>query len=77
MVEPHCSECEALRKQRDDALLALAREREQLNALVLAQPQPQEKPLRYRAVDFLNDGLKRALPLPHKGVRWLLRGFGK
>ena len=80
MADAKCSECEAARRERDEALLALAREREKLNALLLAQPQPRAKPMRYWAVDVLNDGVKKALPLPHAGVRAvarLLRGLRK
>jgi hypothetical protein len=76
-----CPECEQLRLQvrqareeRDLALLSLAKERERANAILLSQvaipePPPVPKPVRYWAVDLLNSGLKRALPLPHAGAR--------
>ncbi len=68
------------REERDAALLAVAKEREVANAILASQVAPKlgPKPIRYRAVDALSDGLKKALPLPHAGVRaavqWLLRG---
>ena len=76
-----CPQCErfraelrAAREDRDAALLAVAVEREKANAVLLGQTQavpapPPEKPLRYWAVDALSDGLKKALPWPHAGVR--------
>jgi len=79
-----CAECERLRAQlrqvreeRDAVLLSLARERERANAILLSQvalapsppAPPPPKPIRYWAVDLLNSGVKKALPLPHAGVR--------
>src|SRR6267143_5634684 len=79
-----CAECDRLRAQlrrvleeRDSALLSLARERERANAILLSQVAlgplppgpPPPKPMRYWAVDLLNSGIKKALPLPHAGVR--------
>ena len=74
-----CPECERLRAQlrelrqeRDAALLSVAKERERANAILVSQmsPPPQPpKPIRYWAVDLLNSGIKKALPLPHAGVR--------
>jgi len=76
-----CPECERLRaairelrEARDAALLSLARERERANAILLSQvipppPPPPPKPIRYWAVDLLNTGIKKALPLPHAGAR--------
>ena len=74
-VEAPCSSCARMREERDAALDALAVEREKANAILLSQKLPESpppKPLRYWAIDALNDGIKRALPLPHKGVRALL-----
>ena len=80
-IKPACAECEVLRaqvrelrEQRDAALLGVARERERANAILLSQMAPlaasrQPKPIRYWAVDLLNSGIKKALPLPHAGVR--------
>ena len=76
-----CPDCERLRAElraaraeRDAALLAIAVEREKANSILLGQTRavpepPKAKPLRYWAVDALSDGLKRALPWPHAGVR--------
>ena len=76
-----CPECERLRAQlrelreeRDRALLWLARERERANAILTAHVAPASapsppKPMRYRAADLLNTGFKKALPLPHAGLR--------
>ena len=74
-----CPECELLRsqlrelrEQRDAALLLVARERERSRAIVISQAArapPQPKPARYWAVDLINSGIKKALPLPHAGVR--------
>ena len=85
-----CPECEQLRAQvrelreeRDAALLSVARERERANAILMSQVAPalpEPKPIRYWAVDMLNSGIKKVLPLPHAGVRaaaQLLRRFGK
>ena len=75
---PHCeqlrAELRAVLEQRDAALLAVSVEREKANAILLSQiravPEPPpEKPLRYWAVDAISNGLKRALPWPHAGVR--------
>lgn len=85
-----CARCQALerellaaRKARDEALLALAREREQVNALRLAIPatsaeappaypvsvQPGPPPMRYLLVDSANTALKRYLGPLHRGTR--------
>lgn len=76
-----CAECERLRAQlreireeRDAALLSLASERERANAILVSQiavpvPPPTPQPVRYWAVDLLNSGIKKALPLPHAGAR--------
>ncbi len=79
-----CPECDRLRAQlrelqeeRDAVLLSLARERERANAILMSQVAPATprpvppppKPIRYWAVDLLNSGVKKALPLPHAGVR--------
>jgi len=85
-----CPECEQLRadirklrEERDAAFLSLARECERTNAVLMSQvapASPPPKPIRYWAVDLLNSGVKKALPLPHAGVRaaaQLLRRFRK
>jgi hypothetical protein len=64
----------AAQDERDTALLSLARERERANAVLLSHvapafPPAPPKPIRYWAVDLLNTGLKKALPLPHAGAR--------
>jgi hypothetical protein len=76
-----CADCERLRAQvrrlreeRDAALLSVARERERANAAIVSQSVPVlagsgARPIRYWAVDALNNGLKRALPLPHAGAK--------
>lgn len=81
MTLTSCPDCEhlraelrAARQERDAALLAIAVEREKANAVLLGQTRavpapPPEKPLRYWAVDALSNGLKKALPWPHAGVR--------
>lgn len=83
MPEPttSCPDCERLRAQlqvlrdeRDAALLSLAEERERSNAILVSQvaapaPPAPQKPVRYWAVDLLNSGIKKALPLPHAGAR--------
>ena len=79
MTQTPCLRCEQLRaelraarKERDAALLAVAIEREKANATLLSQAVPEPpppKPLRYWAIDALSDGLKKALPWPHAGVR--------
>jgi hypothetical protein len=78
-VTPTCPECERLRArvrelqdERDAALLSVSREREKANAILTSQvalAPPPPKPIRYWAVDLLNDGVKRVLPWPHAGVR--------
>jgi hypothetical protein len=66
-------------EERDTALLALAKAREVASAVLATRVAPNygPKPIRYRAIDAVNDGLKKALPLPQAGVRaavqWLLR----
>jgi hypothetical protein len=51
----------------------VARERERADALLIAQsrpvPPPPPKPIRYWAVDAINDSLKKALPLPQRALR--------
>ena len=81
MTQTPCPQCEQLRaglraarEERDAALLAVAVEREKANAILLSQMKavpepPRPKPLRYWAIDALSDGLKKALPWPHAGVR--------
>jgi hypothetical protein len=74
-----CPNCELLRHQlrelreeRDAALLLVAKERERVNAIMMSQVAPVTplpKPIRYWAVDLLNSGIKKALPLPHAGMR--------
>jgi len=74
-----CQECErlraqvrALRDERDAALLSLAKERERVNTVLMSQiapASPSPKPIRYWAIDLLNTVIKRALPLPHAGIR--------
>jgi len=74
-----CPECERLRAQlrmlqeeRDAALTSVAKERERANAILVSQvapAPPAPRPIRYWAVDLLNSGIKKALPLPHAGVR--------
>ena len=74
-----CSQCEALRRQlrevleqRDAALLSVARERERANTVLTSQVSfnaQAAKPIRYWAIDWLNEGLKRSFPLPHAGMR--------
>jgi hypothetical protein len=76
-----CPECERvraqlrqLREERDAALLSLAEERERANAILVSQIAvpvlpAAPKPVRYWAVDLLNSGIKKALPLPHAGAR--------
>jgi hypothetical protein len=74
-----CPECERLRarvreleEERDAALLSISREREKANAILTSQvapAPPPPKPIRYWAVDLVNDGIKKALPWPHSGVR--------
>jgi len=83
-MEQPCPQCEPLvrklREERDAALLAVAVEREKANAILLSQKvptPPPPKPIRYWAVDAINDGFKRALPLPHRGVRALLKALRK
>src|SRR5262249_19670777 len=75
----HCEHFRAALAERDAALLALARERERANVIVLGQIAPARgpKPIRYWAVDAINDGLKKALPLPHAGVRAAARWLRK
>ena len=77
-----CSNCEQLRaeirkarEERDAALLSVARERERANAILLSQviAPPAPKPMRYWAVDLINSGIKKALPLPHAGARAAVR----
>jgi hypothetical protein len=87
--QPPCPDCEALRAQlaaaragRDEALLAVAREREKVNALRQALPHvieapapnypgsvaPGEPPLRYVMADAANTAIKRYLgPLQEGG----------
>ncbi len=74
-----CPKCEELRAEarkaraeRDAALLSLARERERANAILASQVSAAPsgpRPMRYWAVDLLNSGIKKALPLPHAGAR--------
>lgn len=69
-----------LREERDAALNAVAIEREKANAILISQkppPIPPPKPIRYWAVDTLNDAFKRLLPLPQKGVRALIEKLRK
>ena len=78
MDEP-CPNCAKLREERDAALDAVAVEREKANAILLSQklpPPPPEKPVRYWAVDVINDGLKK-LPLPRESLRALLQKLRK
>ncbi len=77
---PNCEELRAqarkARKERDAALLSLARERERANAILVSQVAPAPvgpKPMRYWAVDLLNSGIKKTLPLPHAGARAAVR----
>jgi hypothetical protein len=85
-----CPECERLRvrihelqQERDAALASVSREREKANAVLASQvaaAPPPPKPIRYWAVDLLNDGIKKVLPWPHAGVRaaaGVLRRFRK
>lgn len=85
-----CPECERLRvrirelqEERDAALLSLSKEREKANVILTSQvavAPPPPKPIRYWAVDLVNDGIKKVLPWPHSGVRAaaaLLRRFRK
>lgn len=73
------------RRERDEALLALAKERELTNALRLQLRQPPLEvarypagtglgppPLRYELADKLNDSAKRALGPVHRAARSLL-----
>jgi len=79
-METSCPECRKLREERDAALLQVAIEREKANAILLSQKLPEPpppKPIRYWAVDALNDGFKKVLPLPHKGVRALIKALRK
>ncbi len=75
-----CPDCEKMRRERDEALNAVAVEREKANAILLSQKLPEPpppKPIRYWAVDALNDGLKKALPLPQKALRALVGALRK
>ena len=70
-----------LELERSDLLLALARERERANALLLSYPAavatpsappaaaPTRPPLRHRLVDALNDSLKRQFPDMHRAAK--------
>ena len=74
-MDQPCPNCAKMREERDAALNALAVEREKVNAILLSQKLPEPpppKPIRYWAVDVINDGLKRVMPWPHKGVRALI-----
>jgi hypothetical protein len=69
-----------MREERDAALNALAVEREKANAILLSQRLPEPpppKPIRYWAIDVINDALKRTLPLPQKGLRALIGSLRK
>lgn len=79
------------RQERDDALAALAQERELTNALRLQlrhQGEPAvprfpagtglgPAPLRYKLADSLNDSAKRALGPVHSAAKKLLNRGGK
>jgi hypothetical protein len=82
--KPACPECAALDAQlqelrisRDDALLALAKERELLEALRVKHSRAEsygraeEPPLRYVIVDQLNQALKDRFQILHLGARRL------
>lgn len=71
---------EALQIERDELLLALARERQRANSLLLqfptlpplacAPPVNQgTPPLRYRVADRINDSIKRLLPFAHGAAK--------
>ncbi len=83
-----CLECAALRDEvqelrisRDDALLALAKERELLQALRAKYSTAehvftaQEPPLRHVVVDKMNDTFKNQFAILHVGARRLLALF--
>jgi hypothetical protein len=85
-----CAECGRLRRERDEARTALARAREELEALRMAMAglgeradnpfkanELQGMPLRYRLVDQLNDGLKRWLKPVHAGGKALAERAGR
>jgi len=85
-----CEDCERLRRERDEARGALARAREELEALRMAlsgfgasadnpfkTDELQGIPLRYRLVDQLNDGLKRWLKPVHAGGKALAERAGR
>jgi len=85
-----CSQCEQLRRERDEARGALSRAREELEALRMALPGLGERvedpfrpaalqgvPLRHRLADQLNDGLKRWLKPMHAGGKALAERVGR
>jgi len=85
-----CSRCGQLKRELDEARGALARAREELEALRMAMPGLQERgadpfqagqlqgvPLRYRLADQLNDGLKRWLKPVHAGGKALAERVGR
>jgi hypothetical protein len=72
-----------LQLERDELFLAVARERERANAILLEFPNPPQivqvhaaaagpAPLRHRVVDRLNDSVKALLPFAHVAVKRLL-----
>ena len=84
-----CGRCSALERERNESRAALARAREELEALRLAvsgipehaeapfKGRALDTPLRYVIADKVNDGLKRWLKPVHAGGKALASGLSR